>query len=48
LAEFSLKETDHRQTGDDSKTLYWAAKAFIGYVQETGRQKGNINYENQL
>ncbi len=48
LAEFSLKETDHRQAGDDSKTLYRAAKAFIGYVQETGRQKGNINYENQL
>ena len=48
LAEFSLKEADHRQTGDDSKVLYRAAKAFIGYVQETGRQKGNINYENQL
>lgn len=48
LAEFSLKETDRRQTGDDSKALYRAAKAFIGYVQETGRKKGNMNYENQL
>ncbi len=48
LAEFSLKETDKRQPGDDSGLLYRAAKAFIGFVQETGIEKGNKTYENQL
>lgn len=46
LAEFSLKETHNRQSGDSSKTLYRAAKAFIGFVQEIGIQKGNTIYEN--
>lgn len=48
LAEFSLKESDKRQLGDDSGLLYRAAKAFIGFVQETGIEKGNKTYENQL
>lgn len=46
LTEFSLKETHNRQSGDSSKTLYRAARAFIGFVQEIGIQKGNTAYEN--
>lgn len=46
LAEFSLKETHDRQTGDNSRALYRAARAFIGFVQETGIKKGNTAYEN--
>ncbi len=41
LKEFSLKESDGRQSGDHSKLLYRAARAFIEYVQETGLKKGN-------
>lgn len=46
LAEFSLKETHDRQTGDNSRVLYRAARAFIGFVQETEIKKGNVTYEN--
>ncbi|MCM1135191.1 MAG: DUF6240 domain-containing protein [Clostridium sp.] len=46
LAEFSLKESGGRQSGDDSGTLYRTAKVFIGFVQETGMKKGSIVYEN--
>lgn len=48
LKEFSLKESNDRQTGNNARALYRAAKAFIGYVQETGIKKGNIAYENQF
>lgn len=48
LEEFSLKETLGRQAGNNSKTLYRAARAFIGYVQETSIKKGNTAYENQF
>lgn len=40
LTEFSLKESGKERTGDDSGLLYKAAKAFIGFVQETGLEKG--------
>lgn len=46
LTEFSLKESHNRRPGDSSKTLYRAARAFIGFVQEVGIQKGNTAYEN--
>ena len=46
LTEFSLKETKGRQAGDSSRALYRAAKAFIGFVQKTGAEKGNIAHEN--
>lgn len=46
LTEFSLKESHDRQTGDNSRVLYRAARAFIGFVQETGIKKGNTAYEN--
>ncbi|MGN0364392.1 MAG: DUF6240 domain-containing protein [Suilimivivens sp.] len=45
LTEFSLKESDNRQTLGNSGMLYRAARAFIGYVQETGIKKGNTAYE---
>lgn len=48
LKKFSVKESDGRQSGDDSRQLYRAARAFIEYVQETGLKKGNTAYENQL
>lgn len=48
LAEFSLRETEGRQSGDNSKALYRVARAFIGYVQETVIKKGNTAYENQF
>ena len=48
LTEFSLKETGGRLSGDNSKVLYRAARAFIGYVQETAIKKGNTAYENQF
>lgn len=48
LKEFSLKESSNRQTGNNARTLYRAARAFIGYVQETGIKKGNTAYENQF
>ena len=48
MVDFSLKESGDRQSGEDSQMLYRTAKAFIGYVQETGIKKGNIAYENQL
>ena len=31
---------------DDAGILYRAARAFIGYIQETGIKKGNEEYEN--
>ena len=46
LTEFSLKESHNRLSGDSSKTLYRAARAFIGFAQEIGIQKGNTVYEN--
>lgn len=48
LTEFSLKETHDRQAGDNARTLYRAARAFIEYVQETSIKKGNTAYENQF
>lgn len=48
ITDFAIKESVNRQTGDDSQILYRTAKAFIGYVQETGMKKGNTAYENQL
>ncbi len=48
LAEYSLKETKDRHTGAGTQTLYRAARAFIGFVQETGIKKGSAAYENQL
>ncbi len=39
LADFSLKESNGRQPGDDSRLLYKAAKAFIEYVQDTAQRK---------
>lgn len=47
LTEFSLKQSHERQKGADinTGTLYKAAKAFIGYVQETSVKKGNTAYE---
>lgn len=58
LTEFALKasgarkksaeEGDKPKTGEDSGALYRAARAFIGYVQETGREKGMTENENQL
>ncbi len=46
LAEFSAKTSKNRQDGTGAKVLYQVAKAFIGYVQETGMKKGTIAYEN--
>ena len=48
LTEFSLKQSHERQKGADinTGTLYKAAKAFIGYVQEASIKKGNTAYEN--
>lgn len=48
LTEFSLKQSYDRQKGADinTGTLYKAAKAFIGYVQEASIKKGNMAYEN--
>ena len=46
LAEFSSKTAKNRQEGTGAKVLYQVAKAFIGYVQETGMKKGTIAYEN--
>lgn len=48
LEEFSLKESSGRQALGNSGTLYRAARAFIGYIQETGLKKGNTAYENQF
>ena len=48
LMEFSLRETDNRQSGDHSGVLYRAARAFIGFVQETAIKKGSADYENQF
>lgn len=41
LVDFTLKETEDRQPGNDSQMLYRAAKAFIGYIQEIEMEKGN-------
>lgn len=41
LADFTLKETENRRSGNDSQMLYRTAKAFIGYVQEIEMEKGN-------
>lgn len=41
LVDFTLKETENRQSGNDSQMLYRTAKAFIGYVQEIEMEKGN-------
>lgn len=46
LEEFSLKEAPDGKAENSSKILYRAAKAFIGYVQDTGIKKGNTAYEN--
>lgn len=46
LREKSSDENDRQQNGDDSSLLYRAARAFIGYVQETGLKKGNMEDEN--
>lgn len=41
LADFTLKETGNRRSGNDSQMLYRTAKAFIGYIQEIEMEKGN-------
>lgn len=46
LEEFSLRQSADRQQGQDAGILYRAARAFIGYIQETGIKKGNEEYEN--
>lgn len=48
MADFSIKESGNRKSGNDSQMLYRTAKAFIGYVQEIGMKKGNTDYEDQL
>ncbi|MDO4302977.1 MAG: DUF6240 domain-containing protein [Bacillota bacterium] len=48
LEEFSLKQSQGRQQGTDTATLYKSARAFIGYVQEIGMKKGNTEYEDQF
>ncbi len=52
LAQFALKESSAGEraagAGEESAALYRAARAFIGYIQETGREKGMTGYENQL
>lgn len=40
LTEFSMTAARNRQAGDDSGVLYKTAKIFIGFVQETGAEKG--------
>ena len=46
LVDFSLRQSADRQQGQDAGILYRAARAFIGYIQETGIKKGNEEYEN--
>ena len=46
LTEFSLKQSTGRSQGHNAKALYRAARAFIGYIQETGIKKGSIENEN--
>ena len=46
--EISLRESKGRKQADGSKELYRTAKAFIGFVQETGVKKGSEGYENQF
>ena len=46
LEEFSLREATDGKAENSSKILYRAAKAFIGYVQDTSIKKGNTAYEN--
>lgn len=44
--EISLRESKDRKQLGGSKELYKTAKAFIGFVQETGVKKGSKGYEN--
>jgi len=48
LEEFTLKQSRGREQGTDTAVLYRSARAFIGYVQETGMKKGSIEYEDQF
>lgn len=46
--EFALRTARGREEGKTPDTLYKAAKAYIGYIQEISKQKGSSAYENQL
>ena len=47
--DFALKAAREREEGKTPDTLYKAAKAYIGYIQEiSSRMKGSTAYENQL
>lgn len=46
LREKSSDENGRQQNGDDSGLLYRTARTFIGYVQEIGLKKGNMEDEN--
>ena len=46
LVTFSVKQSADRQPGQEAGDLYKAARAFIGYIQQMGIKKGNMEYEN--
>ena len=46
MEDFALKVTRGKTEGNTPDTLYKAAKAYIGYIQEISRQKGSTEYEN--
>ena len=49
LTEFALKQAAGLTEGQKgSQELYKAAKAFIGYIQETAIEKGSIEYEDHV
>lgn len=48
LQESLQRTVQSREEGKTPDTLYKAAKAYIGYIQEISKQKGNTEYENQL
>ncbi|MBP3604130.1 MAG: hypothetical protein J6J79_08300 [Lachnospiraceae bacterium] len=45
LADFAGKAVKERISGKTPDTLYKAAKAYIGYIQEISMQKGSAEYE---
>lgn len=48
IEEFAFRTAKGREEGKTPDTLYKAAKAYIGYIQEISKQKGSTVYENQL
>lgn len=46
--EFTMNVIKEKEEGATPDTLYKAAKAYIGYIQEISREKGSTEYENQL